>query len=210
MIQLESLQLIFKKSNLFTITDDKVVIDEPSVNSKVKKLSILNQSKFLKIDTKLIKDFSTFFTDESLTKDCDGVVVFETPDTKYIFIVELKSGYNSQEIFKAKDQIISTYIKLNILLNIIHPFNKENYVFKGFIIALTPGSEKITGMSKLTQREDIKFAYDLSVNRSVNVRFSTQKASQLPLNTNCCFDSLDINFIGADSAEAELDTSSYL
>ncbi|MGL5785214.1 MAG: hypothetical protein ACRCX4_00125 [Bacteroidales bacterium] len=214
MIQEYSLKQIFNKSHLFKTTKDKAEIIEHDKNSKVKKLNIINQDNFLLIDTELIRDFSSFFKDEILKKDSDGIVLFELEKgkdkAKYIYIIELKSTYNSVEIYKAKNQIISTYIKLNILLNAIQPFNKTKYKFKGFIIALTPSLEKQTGMGKYLERKDVAFAYKLSINKSVNVKFDKTEANNIPINKSCCFDELNINFIGADSEEVELNTLDYL
>lgn len=212
MIQENSLNEIFNKSHLFTTRSNNVVINEPDQNARVRRVTITNQNVFLSINTELIKDIRSLFNNNHkiLKLEADGVVVFEFNNEKYIYIIELKSTYNSQDIYKAKNQIISTYIKLNILLNVIQPFKKENYIFKGFIVALAPNTEKINGMSKLSECGHAKFAYKLCTQKSVDVRFEKTEAKDIPINRSCCFDVLNINFIGADSEEVDLDTLKYL
>lgn len=70
--------------------------------------------------------------------NCDGVMLHEANDSKYLFITELKSSFDTKDIAKAKKQIISSYLKFNMLLNLAQYWKNENIVTCGFIVSHGP------------------------------------------------------------------------
>ena len=71
----------------------------------------------------IVKDDTSIFqkagSNVILKEDCDGIFLTKQDGQKYIYLCELKSSFSTQQISKAKDQIIGSYLKLHSLLSLL-------------------------------------------------------------------------------------------
>ena len=114
-------------------------------DSQAKKKEVVwTNSDFQNIEQKIVKDMTSFFqmanSGDIFYHDCDGIMIFEENGKKYMFFSELKSTFDSTDVYHAKDQIISSYIKINMLLNLLPNYKAEDYIVKGFIFSYPPSS----------------------------------------------------------------------
>ena len=120
------------------------VIDEANDGAKVKQV-IWKNANFECIDSKIAKDLSRFFVPaksaDIFKLDCDGAFIVEKRDKAYLFLIELKSSFIPCHIYKASNQIISTYIKLNMILGLLPNYVKDKIIVKGVIFS-RPCDEK--------------------------------------------------------------------
>ena len=58
-----------------------------------------------------------------------------------MFLTELKSQFDNTQLVKAKAQIIASFIKTNMVLNLASCYRIEDYIVKGFIVSRPPTSE---------------------------------------------------------------------
>jgi hypothetical protein len=204
----ESINSLFPKYKS-KIINGNVSIEEKDPKAKLREIQF-EHSEFWRIDTTMIKDFSSFFqiaeSPDFLCKDCDGIVVFEYNGQKYMLIVELKSSFDTETIFYARKQIISTYIKLNILLNIIPEYKKDEYICKGVIASLNPDDNKQNWISKMLMLDDndpekkkVYFALNLYNDKERTItKDLCQEMSSCELSNKCMFDKLTFNYIGVE------------
>lgn len=144
--------LIFQNHKLNTKTNS-ISIVENDPGSKFKKLTI-NINKALDIPT---RDFSQFDLFEGLSnQNCDGGVISKNDDGTFdIVFIELKSGFDSDKLCEAKNQIIESYIKMNILMSTIPLYN--NIIIRnryGIIVSLEPDVKKINWIDKMLQSSE--------------------------------------------------------
>ena len=106
----------------------------------------------------IVKDNTSIFKKAGskaiLKDDCDGIFFTEHGGQKYIYLCELKSSFSTQQIAKAKDQIIGSYLKLHSLLSLLQSHNPEEWIIKG-IIASFAQNNKLSSQGK--KRQGIKF-----------------------------------------------------
>ena len=103
---------------------------------------VWNGADFQHMDHQLAKDMQSFFdkagSPDAFRYDCDGVMLFEIGGKKYMFLTELKSGFDTEKLHHAKTQIISSFLKTNMLLHLSACYRLEDYIIKGFIIGYPP------------------------------------------------------------------------
>ncbi|MFV0312594.1 MAG: hypothetical protein ACK5KN_13240 [Dysgonomonas sp.] len=213
MITLKTLTRLYPKYQL-SESKNIVVISENEANAKIKGLSIKN-ADFLSLDTTIVKDFTSFFqkaqSPDLFNLDCDGVILFENDGIKYVLLVELKSKFSTTEIFKARRQIISSFIKLNILFNSLENYDKNNYCFKGVIVSLLPNDEALNAISKKIMLDDAggkyaKFAFSLYTAKNFNLSSnSCNELSSLPFHSNCIFKDVTFQYVGVEEGKASVD-----
>lgn len=128
-------------ANLCEWKDSVVSIEEKEKNATFTEFKWTG-NRFLWLNPVIAKEMSSFFTkrksQEILLKDCDGVMMFEEKDQPFLFLSELKSSFSTGEIAKAKTQILSSYLKFNMLLTLMQNWKNENVTAKGFIISPAP------------------------------------------------------------------------
>lgn len=104
-----------------------------------------NGSRFLTLQSCIAKDMTSFFqsygAQSIFNKDCDGVTIFEDRDKRYLFLTELKSSFD-QRIAEAKHQLLSSLLKINLLLTLTPGWQIEKTIIKGFIVSPRPGETK--------------------------------------------------------------------
>lgn len=101
---------------------------------------------FMTFDPTIAKDMTSFFSKykapEVFRKDCDGVMIFEENDKRYLFLTELKSSFDTTRVCEAKTQLLSSYLKINMLLNLTQGWKNEGTIVKGFIVSPAPNKDK--------------------------------------------------------------------
>ncbi|NDV57393.1 hypothetical protein [Bacteroides sp. 519] len=188
----------------------KTTISEKGIQAKVKEIHWVN-SDFHYIDTSIVKEFTQFFqksgTPHIFHLDCDGIILFEENGKKYIFISELKSSFDMRDLYYAKDQIISSFIKINMILHLLPNYRKEDYVFKGFIACLSPNAEFIRELHKglffkrgNRFKTEAEFADELYHDKSIKLKASEcDQLRNLPLGNNCLFNELEFHYLEVPS-----------
>lgn len=128
-------------------------------NDKIDKV-IWTSADFYYIDDQLSKDLSSFFekagSPEVFKKDCDGIVLFERENKKYMFLTELKSKFGTEDLYKAKMQIVSSFLKVNMLLNLSTCYLLKDYIIKGFIVGHPPMPDFLVNLHKGSMLSDRK------------------------------------------------------
>lgn len=134
----DDLKILFPKYVSTHYDRDKVTINERADNAKVKQV-IWTNSCFQHIDPEIAKDCTSFFqlakSHSIFHSDCDGITLFEEGGRKYLFLSELKSTFDSGDIYHAKNQILSSFLKINMLMHLVRGYRLEDYIIKGFIFS---------------------------------------------------------------------------
>lgn len=142
-----------------------VDIIEQDNNASVKRVTWVN-STFCHLNHTMAKTMKIFFEEahspDIFRKDCDGIILFEHEGKKYMFLTELKSKFDSAQLLKAKKQLISTFIKANMLFNLSSCYKIEDYIIKGFIISHPPTSDFRVNLSKASYLSSIPADYALA------------------------------------------------
>ncbi|GAB6976585.1 hypothetical protein [Prevotella falsenii] len=209
----------------FEYKSGKHTVKENSVDSKVKEV-IWDKSDFQCIDPQIAKDLSGFFQRSKAAGifrlDCDGAFLVQSEDKAYLFLIELKSSFIPCHIYKASNQIISTYIKLNMILGLLPNYIKGNIKVKGFIFSrpceekslrdldrsnLLPPNNKYITETELT-KHFIK-------NKGKNITIKPNQCHRLkdvPLGSNALFDELELYHIDVEEPNTSItmDTSEFL
>jgi len=109
---LEKVKDIF---SIFTfIENDEIVIEEKEKNANYKYRFIVNEKcLYLSGGDKNFQQIREIYNKKLLKKVCDGVVILDNE----IYFVELKNTLNIKKFTEALQQLISSYIKIGILLN---------------------------------------------------------------------------------------------
>lgn len=204
---------------------DNISIKETSAQSKVKEL-IWSNSCFQCIDATIVKDMTSFFqkagSSDIFHNDCDGITIFEENGKKYLFLSELKSTFDSNDIFHAREQIISSYIKISMLMHLLRCYNKEDFIAKGFIVNLSPNENYLRDMYRAqflnrgnNYREESDFILKLCYGKEKKtVLKSTDcyKLKTLPLGDKCLFNEMELYYIEVPekSSSIKLDVHDYI
>lgn len=89
-----------------------------------------------------------------LLKDCDGIFCVDKGDAIHMYFCELKSSFSTQEIIKAKDQIISSYVKVNNLLQLLQAYRSSKFVFHGIIVSYEATTENLAYLKTVTRPDE--------------------------------------------------------
>lgn len=87
-----------------------------------------------------------------LTKDCDGIFCVEENGVYTFYICELKSGYSTENIVKAKDQIVGSLLKLQGMLRMLQGYDPEKTRFVGLLAAYRPNTERLSAIKNITDQ----------------------------------------------------------
>lgn len=204
-----------------------VDIHEHEAKATVTKVTWSN-SDFNCIDTQMIKDSTSFFeickAPDIFRKDCDGIVLFEHAGKKYMFLTELKSGFSTQFLYKAKTQLVASFIKANMLLHMLPSYQQEDYIVKGFIVSHSPTDDFLTTLHQATslpynsrQRQEYNLAIRLLIDNR-KTKSTTLRAADftcihsLPLGQRGIFPKMDLHFIEvpSDQSSITLDIHDYI
>lgn len=205
--------------------DKSVKIQESGAQAKVKEVIWCN-SHFQYIDSAITKDMTSFFQSAGspgiFHLDCDGIIIFEEDGKKYIFFSELKSNFDSSDIYKAKDQIISSYLKINMIMHLLPCYNKSDYIIKAFIICLPPDKDFLRDLRQQLMlsrgnrfKTEAEFTDELcnSKEKTTILRpTDCEKLKGLPLGNNGIFNHLEFHFIEVPTGQSgiTLDVHDYI
>lgn len=147
----DDLKSIFPKYASTGYYKEVVTIVEPNSGAKVKKVTWTG-SNFQYIEPAIVKDMTAFFrttgTPAVFHSDCDGIILFQEGEKKYLFFSELKSTFDSSDIYHAKDQIVSSFLKINMVMHLLPCYQKEDYIVKGFIFSHPPKKSYLIDLHK--------------------------------------------------------------
>lgn len=170
-----------------------VEILEHESDAKIKRVE-WTHSDFHHFDHTMCKDLKPFFekwakAPKILYKDCDGIIMFEHDGKKYMFLTELKSTFDTNQLLKAKKQIISSFIKTNMVLNLSACYHLEDYIVKGFVISRPPTSEFLRNLRQVTMlpsNSTLEFVTRLFLgNRHIRLDATEHKTKMKPTECQC-------------------------
>lgn len=176
---------------------------------------------FQHMDHQLSKDMKSFFdlagSPEVFRKYCDGVILFEDDGKKYMFLTELKSNFATEVLLKAKTQIISTFLKTNMLLHLSSCYRLEDFIIKGFIVGYPPRPDfKINlyrGSMVLKNEKEHEYTLDrkLWINNPTHSITLTPTdflcIKGLPLGDRGIFPKIDLHYIPVNPPDREISLS---
>lgn len=149
----DNLRTIFPKYTQTSEGQTEVKVLEKGSQAKLIEVKWTN-SNFQVIDPRIVSNMKSLFESGGSVKmlhlDCDGIMIFEKDGQKYLFFSELKSGFDPRRINKAKNQIIASYLKINMILNLLSDYEKADYIIKGFIFSNPPTGTDLRDLSKIT------------------------------------------------------------
>ncbi len=197
-----------------------VEILEHDSKALVKKV-VWTDADFHHLDHQMAKDMTSFFTlagsPEVFNHDCDGVVIFELDGRKYMFLTELKSGFSTEVLMKAKTQIISSFLKTNMLLHLSSCYRLEDYIVKGFIVGRSPKADFKINLYKGSMLPDKGKVREFDLTRKFFCKNPSRSIvlkptdficlSGLPLGDRGIFPEIDLHYIEIDSQSSEISLS---
>jgi hypothetical protein len=192
-------------------------IHESSVESKVKEITWKN-ANFQVFNADIAKDLTGFFrsakSGEIFWFNCDGVFLFQGECNKYLFLCELKSAFDSSDIYHASNQIISTYIKLSMILNLLPNFRKDEVIVKGFIVSRPPDKSYLRDLHKQSMMgkkskftTEAEFCYELCYNRDQTYMVNFRECHQLkdiPLGSETIVDHIEFHHIPVKAPDTSI------
>ena len=127
-------------------------IKEDGKQAAVKKAELVFHGQMMSIDKGIFEKTDFLFkSDENvegkmpkLQHSCDGVLIIEQKEGKYIAFIELKSDYTCDNIRKAEIQLCASYLRVMALLNCIDGFNPDEYKKCGIIVSHPMNMEKLS------------------------------------------------------------------
>lgn len=199
-------------------------VHETSDDSKIKDITWIN-ADFQVFDTSIAKDLTRFFqcakSGEIFLFDCDGAFLLQGDEKKYLFLCELKSAFDSSDIYHACNQITSTYIKLSMVLNMLPNYRKDDVVVKGFIVSRPADRGYLRDLHKQSMMgkaskftNEAEFCYELCYNADKAYVMNFNKCHQLrdvPLGKETIIDKIEFYHIPvpAPTSAIEIDAKKY-
>lgn len=201
---------------------DKAEVEETEEDAKIKKV-VLENSCCQVIDTKVIKELSSFFqkagSDQLFFKDCDGVFLYDGYNgKKHLIFCELKSEFRTPKIYDGYKQILSSCIKLKMLMNLLPNYRKDDYKVIGFIFSRP--KKELRDLHKRgllpSKNREIDFVWNLCYRTKEPFYKLTAKEcteiKDLHLGENVLFDTLELHHIAVDAPNEtyRLDIQQYI
>ena len=195
--------------------EDVYTVHEQSVDSKVKDITWTN-ANFQIFDPDIAKDLTAFFkkakAGDIFRFNCDGVFLIQGDSKKYLFLCELKSAFDSSDIYHASNQITSTYIKLSMVLNLLPNYRKDEIIVKGFIISRPADKGYFRDLHKQSMMGDkftteADFCYELCYNVAQTYVMKLRKCHQLkdvPLGTEIIADEIEFHHINVEAPNTSI------
>ena len=152
-------------------------------NGKFRELELININGYSFCDdfAGKLTSFANISGNDCLLKNCDGIHIFEHNGEKYLMLSELKSKYITDDIVKAKEQLIGTYLNLMAVLHMLQGFDVQDYHIFGVIAAYKPSNEALSAISK---HDDKKSAFAIQLNANQRYFMPAHKCQRFyyPLN----------------------------
>lgn len=169
-------------------------------------------------DHQMSKDMTSFFTiansPETFRKDCDGVMLFEKDGRKYMFLTELKSGFGTEKLHKAKTQIVSSFLKTNMLLHLSKKYKIEDYIIKGFIVGYPPKADFMFNMAKGVMLSDVNREREFALAKKLFIKNDHHSIvlqpsdffclKTLPLGDRGIFPEIELHFIPVQPYDSDI------
>ena len=177
--------------------------EDKQIAQKLADIAGVNIQEYGKNLLKAGTDISEFSPSQVINIDSK---LFEKDGKKYLFLTELKSTFDSSDIFHASTQLVSSYLKINMILHLLPCYRCEDFIVKGFIVSHEPNPSYIRDLQKamfLPKRSkyktDAEFVTDLLIRGR---KFSTtvqptdyHELKGLPLGERGIFSSMEIHYI---------------
>ena len=200
---------------------DNAEVEETKEDAKVRKV-VLENSCCQVIDPLMVKEFSSFFdkagSDDIFLKDCDGIFLYDGSNgKKHLIFCELKSEFSTTKIYDGYKQILSSCIKLKMLMNLLPNYRKDDYEVIGFIFS-RPKKELRDfykqGLLSSKNRE-ANFVRKLCYTKESSYKLTTKECPEikdLKLGENVLFDTLKLHHIAvaAPNETYRLDVQQYI
>lgn len=158
--------LSFERNNSIVVTE--TINNKPSDFTR---LNITFNNDKIFISDQLLKNSNNTFKGKPapcLNEECDGIIITEFNDKKYIVLIELKSGFCSG-ISKGRIQLMASSLKILTFLNCIDEFSLDEYSLCAILALQKPTTEKLgqivkkeranielTGLDKLMRMVSVK------------------------------------------------------
>lgn len=192
------------KGHLSRISKSSVSVHEDDKSAHFNDLTIrLNDA--MEIPS---RDFNSFDHWSCFTKkNCDGMFLVSVSEGVFDLVaVELKSAFDTDELYKAKEQIMISIQKSRILLDSLASFSivKIRRIY-GIVVSLSPDDGDlawIKGQSELSREE--WGAYTVGLSFVIDGYYKAKR----PINRLCervCPPEVDIFYYGSKASSIEID-----
>lgn len=152
---LEEYNKLFPAFSVTEFTGDcEVVETNPASDRDFQKLTISDSKGFVFPRTYAGESISFYSKAKSpapMLSNCDGLFFAKIGERKCLFACELKSSFDSDTIFHAREQIIGTILRFRAHANMLQ--TRPNWEYHGVIVSYEPSIEKLVGLKKLTNNE---------------------------------------------------------
>ena len=212
---------IFPKYQGTSYVSDKAGVEETEGNAKVRKV-VLENSCCQVIDPLMVKELSSFFekanSDNLFLKDCDGIFLYDgSKGKKYLVFCELKSEFSTTKIYEGYKQILSSCIKLKLLMNLLPNYRKDDYKVIGFIFSRPKKELRDLHKQGLlpSKNREANFVRRLCYTKESSYKLTTKECVEikdLHLGENVLFDTLELHHIAVDAPNetCRLDVQQYI
>lgn len=131
-------------------------IKEQEVGASVKEIVFEYHGQLMSIHKDIFNKTDFLYKDDDETEKempplrhgCDGVLVIERKDERFIIFVELKSKYTEGNISKAEKQLSASYFRMMSLFSILDRIEYSRYKKCGIIVSHPIETEKLTLIQK--------------------------------------------------------------
>lgn len=161
-------------------------------------LMSIHKEIFAKTDFLYKEDDETEKGMPPLRHSCDGILVIERKEERFIIFVELKSKYSEENITKAEKQLSASYFRMMSLFSIFDGIEYSRYKKCGIIVSYPIETERLTYIlkKKSTQlgplsrfeRQCLQFSKKEPLNFPINRIYS--RLQKLPVKGGFYFDEL--------------------
>lgn len=137
--------------------------------------------------------------------NCDGIFCTEVNNKKCMFLCELKSTFDSSQIFHAREQIIGTLMRLKAKASILQ--TQVDWEYHGVIVSYEPTDRQLDALNKLSSN-DGRFAKTLCAKRHKVIRNELAQKYYHPLS----IPDLNIHYVAVPNRnpEYELDMQTLI
>lgn len=154
---IEHFDLLYPHYSSVAFRNSCVIKEKENVREKAFLELKINGVNGYEIPNNVVKDATSFYSKAkspgTLAHDCDGIFFFEYSGKKFLFLCELKSSFSSQEIQKAKEQVIGSYLKMHSLLSLLQGYRKDEIEVRGLIVSFEPETEKLLAIEKKSEND---------------------------------------------------------
>ncbi len=135
----------------------------------------------------------------------DGIFFSDIDGRKCLFVCELKSSFDTTQIFHAREQIIGTLLRLRAKVSMQQ--TQPNWEYHGIIASYKPTMDQLIGINKLTSN-DAKFSKHLISKKHKMIKGEIANNYYKPL----AIPDIEIHYVGVPNRnnEFQLDLKSLL